>query len=105
MYAIITDGGRQFKVIEGQLLDIDFRETAETGDTIEFDRVLAVGETESGLKLGQPTVAGAKVSATVVGLEQGDKIYIQKFRRRKNYEVRTGHRQKYTRVEIKTILA
>lgn len=103
MYAIICDGGRQFKVEEGQLLDIDYRDTAVTGDSIEFDRVLAIGETESGLKLGQPTLAGAKVSATVVGLEQGDKIYIQKFRRRKNYEVRTGHRQKYTRIEIKSI--
>ncbi len=105
MYAIICDGGRQFKVVEGQLLDIDYRETAETGDTIEFERVLALGETDNGLKLGQPTVNGAKVSATVIGLEQGEKIYIQKFRRRKNYDVRTGHRQKYTRVEIKTIHA
>ncbi|MEQ1827820.1 MAG: 50S ribosomal protein L21 [Pirellula sp.] len=102
MYAIICDGGRQFKVEEGQLLDIDYRETAETGDKVEFDRVLAIGG-ESGLKLGQPTVSGAKVSASVVGLEQGDKIYIQKFRRRKNYEVRTGHRQKYTRVKIEAI--
>jgi large subunit ribosomal protein L21 len=102
MYAIICDGGRQFKVEEGQLLDIDYRETAETGDKVEFDRILAIGG-ESGLKLGQPTVAGAKVSASVIGLEQGEKIYIQKFRRRKNYEVRTGHRQKYTRIKIETI--
>jgi large subunit ribosomal protein L21 len=102
MYAIICDGGRQFKVEQGQLLDIDYRETAMTGDQVEFDRVLAIGG-ESGLKLGQPTVAGAKVSASVVGLEQGEKIYIQKFRRRKNYEVRTGHRQKYTRVKIESI--
>jgi large subunit ribosomal protein L21 len=102
MYAIIFDGGRQFKVEEGQLLDIDYRETAETGDKVEFDRVLAIGGAD-GLKLGQPTVSGAKVSASVVGLEQGEKIYIQKFRRRKNYEVRTGHRQKYTRVKIEAI--
>jgi large subunit ribosomal protein L21 len=102
MYAIICDGGRQFKVEKGQLLDIDYRETAETGDKVEFDRVLAIGG-ENGLKLGQPTVAGAKVSASVVGLEQGEKIFIQKFRRRKNYEVRTGHRQKYTRIKIDSI--
>jgi large subunit ribosomal protein L21 len=102
MYAIICDGGRQYKVTEGLLLDIDYRETAETGDAIEFDRILAVGG-ENGLKLGQPTVAGAKVQAEVVGLEQGPKLFVQKFRRRKNYDVRTGHRQKYTRVMIKAI--
>jgi large subunit ribosomal protein L21 len=102
MYAIICDGGRQYKVTEGLLLDIDYRETVETGDAIEFDRILAVGG-ENGLKLGQPTVAGAKVQAEVVGLEQGPKLFVQKFRRRKNYDVRTGHRQKFTRVMIKAI--
>jgi large subunit ribosomal protein L21 len=104
MYAIISDGGRQYKVTEGLFVDIDYRETAESGDAIEFDRVLAVG-TDDGLKLGQPTVPGAKVQAEVVGLEQGDKIFIQKFKRRKNYDARTGHRQKYTRVVIKSIVA
>ena len=104
MYAIICDGGRQYKVIEGLLLDIDYREDAETGHSIEFDRVLAVG-TDDGLKLGQPTVSGAKVKAEVVGLEQGKKVFIQKFSRRKNFDARTGHRQKYTRVEIKSITA
>ncbi len=102
MYAIICDGGRQFKVEKDQLLDIDYRDTAETGDKIEFDRVLAIGG-DAGLKLGQPTVAGAKVTASVVGLEKGEKIYIQKYRRRKNYDVRTGHRQKYTRIKIESI--
>ncbi|MCE2799260.1 MAG: 50S ribosomal protein L21 [Planctomycetaceae bacterium] len=104
MYAIICDGGRQYKVTEGLLVDIDFRETAETGDNIEFERVLAVGG-DAGLKLGQPTVAGAKVTAEVVGLEQGKKVFIQKFSRRKNFDARTGHRQKYTRVMIKSINA
>jgi large subunit ribosomal protein L21 len=104
MYAIICDGGRQYKVTEGLLLDIDYREAAESGDAIEFDHVLAVGG-DDGLKLGQPTVSGAKVSAEVVGLEQGKKLFVQKFRRRKNYDVRTGHRQKYTRILIKSIQA
>ncbi len=102
MYAIISDGGRQFKVEKDQLLDIDYRDTAETGDKIEFDRVLAIGG-EGPIKLGQPTVTGAKVVASVVGLEKGEKIYIQKYRRRKHYDVRTGHRQKYTRVKIESI--
>lgn len=103
MYAIIADGGRQFKVEKDQLLDIDYRDTAETGDKIEFDRVLAIGGEDSGLKLGQPTVSGAKVTASVVGLEKGEKLYIQKYRRRKTYDVRTGHRQKYTRIKIESI--
>ena len=66
MYAIIADGGRQYKVEEGQTLEIDFRE-AKAGDTLTFDRVLAVGS-DSGLKLGKPTVEGASVSAKVLGL-------------------------------------
>ena len=102
MYAIFTDGGRQYKVDQGQNLDIDFRESVVTGDTIVFDSVLAVGGDE-GLKLGTPTLAGASVKATVVGMEKGDKVFIQKFRRRKNFDKRTGHRQKYTRVTIDSI--
>ncbi len=103
MYAIITDGGRQYKVEQGQMLDIDFRDTLETGDSVTFDRVLAIGG-ENGLKLGSPVVVGATVKATVVGLEKGDKVFIQKFRRRKNFDKRTGHRQKYTRVSIQSIV-
>ena len=72
MYAIIADGGRQYKVEEGQTLEIDFREV-EAGSTLTFDRVLAVGS-DSGLKLGQPTVEGASVSAKVLGETKGDKI-------------------------------
>lgn len=101
MYAIIADGGRQYKVEEGQMLEIDFRE-AKAGDTLTFDRVLAVGS-DSGLKLGKPTVEGASVSAKIIGETKGDKIYIQKFRRRKNSKRRTGHRQKYVKVQIGSI--
>lgn len=102
MYAIILDGGRQYKVETGQKLDIDLRGEANAGDTIEFSQVLAIGGDE-GLKLGSPSIEGAKVSATVLGEEKGDKIFVQKFRRRKSYHRRTGHRQRYTRVEIKDI--
>jgi len=101
MYAIIADGGRQYKVEEGQTLEIDFREAAP-GDTLTFDRVLAVS-TDSGFKLGKPTVSGAKVSAKVVGETKGEKIFVQKFRRRKNSKRRTGHRQKYVKVRIESI--
>ncbi|MDX1928745.1 MAG: 50S ribosomal protein L21 [Pirellulaceae bacterium] len=102
MYAIFVDGGRQYKVEPGQRLDIDYRDGSESGDTLEFSQVLAIGG-EAGLKLGTPAVSGAKVTAKVIGMEKGEKLYIQKFRRRKNSKRRTGHRQKYTRVEISEI--
>ena len=101
MYAIITDGGHQYKVEEGQMLEIDFRDVTE-GEEIVFDRVLALS-TDDGFKLGKPIVEGAKVSATVIGETKGDKIYVQKFRRRKNSKRRTGHRQKYVKIQIGTI--
>ncbi len=101
MYAIIADGGRQYKVEEGQTLEVDFRD-AEAGSELTFPRVLAVSDGD-GLRLGQPTVDGASVTATVIGDTRGDKIYVQKFRRRKNSRRRTGHRQKYTRVQIAKI--
>lgn len=101
MYAIITDGGRQYKVEEGQTLEVDRRD-ANPGDAITFDRVLAVGG-DGGFKLGTPEVSGASVSAKVLDQSKGDKIYVQKFRRRKNSKRRTGHRQKFTRVRIEKI--
>jgi large subunit ribosomal protein L21 len=100
MYAIIADGGRQYKVEQGQILDVDFR-TCD-GEKLVFERVLAVSGDE-GLKLGTPTLSGATVTATVQGEQKGEKVYIQKFRRRKNYEKRTGHRQTYLRVKIDEI--
>jgi large subunit ribosomal protein L21 len=102
MYAIIADGGRQYRVAPGQILDIDFRESAVDGEDVTFDRVLAI-DSGSGLLVGAPTVDGAKVVAKVIGVEKGDKVYIQKFRRRKNYDRRTGHRQLYTRVQIESL--
>ena len=102
MYAIIIDGGRQYKVESGQRLDIDLRNDLKTGDTVEFANVLAIGGKE-GLKLGSPAIEGAKVTAKVISEEQGEKIYVQKFRRRKGYHRRNGHRQQYTRVEISEI--
>lgn len=102
MYAIIVDGGRQYKVQAGQRLDIDLRGDLNSGDMLQFDNVLAIGGDE-GLKLGSPSISGAKVTAKVIGVEKGDKIHIQKFQRRKQYHRRIGHRQKYTRVEIAEI--
>lgn len=102
MYAIIEDGSRQFRVEKGQELEVDYRE-ASTGDQLQFDRVLAV-RTDDELKLGQPVLNGAVVTAEVLGPMFGEKIYVEKFRRRKNYHRRQGHRQLYTRVKITDIL-
>ena len=101
MYAIFADGGRQYKVEEGQELELDYRDVPP-GEQLTFDKVLAVSA-DDGLKLGQPTVAGASVTAEVVGPAMGDKIYIQKFNRRKNFRRRTGHRQIYTKVRVNQI--
>jgi large subunit ribosomal protein L21 len=101
MYAIFVDGPHQYKVEEGQQLDIDYRDAA-AGDELTFDRVLAVSDGD-GVKLGQPVVAGASVVAKVVGPVHGEKLVIQKLRRRKNFRKKTGHRSIYTRVEISRI--
>ena len=101
MYAIIQDGGRQYKVSPGQLLDLDYRDTP-SGETIKFDRVILCSG-KDGVQIGAPTVNGVSVEAEVVGPRKGQKLVIQKFRRRKNYRRRTGHRQLYTRVRIEKI--
>jgi large subunit ribosomal protein L21 len=97
MYAIIRDGGRQYKVEEGMELDVDYRDAAQ-GDKITFGEVLFVGGDSP--TLGKPLVSGASVTGEVLGIEQGPKLVIQKFRRRKNERRRTGHRQMFTRVKI-----
>jgi len=101
MYAIIVDGGRQYRVQPGMELDFDFREIAQ-GENITFEKVLAVSG-DDGMKLGTPTVDGASVTASVIGPSLDKKIYVQKFRRRKNSKRRTGHRQAHTRVRIEEI--
>ena len=99
MYAIIAADGRQYKVHPGDEIQVDLREGANPGDAVTFDTVLLVSG-EGGIKVGKPSVAGASVSAEILAQEMGDKIYIQKMRRRKNFRRRTGHRQKFTRVKI-----
>ena len=103
MYAIIKDGGRQYKVTEGQELVIDYRD-ASSGDAVEFDQILAYSNGTQ-LSLGEPLLAGAKVTAKVLGVLQGPKMTVQKFRRRKTYRRRTGHRQLFTKVQIDKIQA
>jgi len=105
MYAVIEDSGRQFRVSEGDALDVDLREGAEDAEKIVFDRVLLVSD-EGKVKVGTPLVSGAKVTAEVVAAEaKGPKIWIYRLRRRKSSRTKTGHRQKYTRVRITKIKA
>ncbi len=104
MYAIIKTGGKQYKVREGDVLRVESIDAAE-GDKIEFDEVLMVGEGAE-IKVGSPTIEGAKVEATVKGHGRGKKVTIIKFRRRKNRSrLKKGHRQNYTEVEIGKISA
>lgn len=98
MYAIVEEGGRQYKVEEGQELDIDLHDVS-TGDAFRFERVLAM-RTDEGLQIGKPVLEGATVAAEVIGVTLGKKLVVQKIRRRKNYRRKTGHRQLYTRVRI-----
>jgi large subunit ribosomal protein L21 len=98
MYAIIEEGGKQYKVTSGDTILID-RHVKEDEKSIKFDRVLLVGG-EGEPKIGLPTVSKATVSADVIGEEKGVKIDIQKYKRRKGYHKKIGHRQRYVRVKI-----
>ena len=98
MYAVIKTGGKQYRVHEGDTLRVE-KLIANEGDSISFDHVLMLGEGES-VTVGTPTVAGASVSATVLAHGRGDKISIIKFKRRKHYMRRQGHRQHFTEVKV-----
>ena len=97
MYAIIEESGKQYKVTSGDTILID--RPANDDKTIKFDRVLLVAG-EGSPKIGLPTVAKATVTADVIGEEKGEKIDIQKYKRRKGYHKKQGHRQRYLRVKI-----
>ena len=101
MYAVIKTGGKQYRVTEGQSLQVE-KLTGAPGEKVTFNDVLLVGGGE-GLKIGQPTVSGARVEAQIVGQLRGPKIIIFKFRRRKNYRRKQGHRQPYTQLKITAI--
>ena len=102
MYAIIRDGGRQYRITEGETLFVDRRD-AEPGSEIEFGEVLSIEPEGEGFVIGQPLVEGASVTAEVVGEVKGPKIIFHRFRRRKGSRSRFGHRQSYTQVRIEKI--
>ena len=101
MYAVIESGGKQHRVIPGEVLKLE-KLNAEAGETVDFEKVLMVGEGQD-VQVGAPYVDGGKVSAEVVGHGRHDKVKIIKFRRRKHYRRQAGHRQWYTEVRITDI--
>ena len=98
MYAVIKTGGKQYRVMQGEVLRVEKLE-ADVGAAIKFDQVLLVGEGE-GITMGSPLIAGATVAATIKAHGRADKIRIIKFRRRKHHMKQMGHRQSYTEIEI-----
>ena len=104
MYAIIEDSGTQIRVAKGDVVDVDPRKVGADSKTIKFERVLLVGDgTKGDSTIGTPYVAGAEVTAEIVGEVRGDKIDVIKFKRRKGYSRKYGHRQTYLRVKIDAI--
>ena len=100
MYAVIATGGKQCRVKEGDVLCIE-KIDAEVDSVVSFD-VLLLGEGDE-VKVGAPTVAGAKVEAKVLGQVKGEKIVVYKYKSKKTYHRKQGHRQPYTKVEITSI--
>jgi large subunit ribosomal protein L21 len=101
MYVVFEDGSRQYRVSEGDVVKVDYR-AAEIGSRVEFPRVLLYAN-GTDLKLGQPVIEGLRVLGDVVE-HPSTKLYIQHFRKRKNYRRLRGHRQPYTSVRVKHIL-
>jgi len=101
VYAVFRTGGKQYRASTGQRVRVEKLDAA-VGDAVEFDQVLLVGE-GSAVKIGAPLVAGGKVTAKVIAQKRADKITVIKFKRRKHYQRKHGHQQRYTEVEITSI--
>jgi large subunit ribosomal protein L21 len=103
MYAVIETGGKQYRVEPGQTVVVE-KLPGNEGETIAFDRVLLVSSGDGAdVQVGQPVVSGVKVSGEIVEHGLGEKLVVFKFRRRKNYVRKNGHRQQYTAVKITSI--
>ena len=98
MFAVIESGGKQHRVEEGEILRLE-KLAAGPGETVTFDRVLLIAQGDD-IKVGTPFVDGVEVTAEVVGEGRGEKITVIKFKRRKNYHRKQGHRQSYTEVRV-----
>ena len=105
MYAIVEINGQQFKAEQGKKLFVHHIKDAEAGKTVEFEKVLLV-DADGAVKVGAPTVEGAKVVCEVVNpLVKGDKVIVFKMKRRKDYRKKNGHRAQFTEVQIKEVIA
>lgn len=104
MYAVIADGGKQYMVRQGDTLYVEKRNLPEGASTVEFDQVLLVGEGES-TRVGTPYLPDARVVARFVEAVKGPKETIVKYRRRKGYRLKKGHRQQYLKVTVESIHA
>ena len=102
MYAIIATGGKQYRVEEGQTIRVE-KLNVQAGEAYTFDQVLVVGGED--IKIGNPTVAGATVSASVVGDGKAKKVIVYKYKRKSGYHKKNGHRQQYTELKIEKINA
>jgi large subunit ribosomal protein L21 len=100
MYAVIVSGGKQYRVTKGDIIYVEKLDQAAES-AVNFD-VLMIGSDE-GVKIGNPTVEGAKVEGKVLGQVKGEKIIIYKYKSKKNYARKAGHRQNYTKVEITAV--
>ena len=100
MYPVIVSGGKHFRVTKGDTFYVE-KLNQEDGSVVDFD-VLLLGSDE-GVQVGAPTVAGAKVEGKIVGQVKGEKIIIYKYKSKKNYHRKAGHRQNYTKIEITAV--
>jgi large subunit ribosomal protein L21 len=102
MYAVVATGGKQYRVVPGEIIQIE-KVKGSVGDSVQLDRVLIVAPDEGDVIIGRPVVEGAQVTGKIIGDRRGRKIVVQKFKRRKRYLRRTGHRQHYHQVRIDSI--
>ncbi len=103
MYAVISTGGKQYKLTQGDVCRVE-KLDAEEGASVEIDKVLMIADGDN-INIGTPFVDGGKVTATVKSHGRAKKVEIMKFRRRKHHQKRTGHRQYYTEIEVTGISA
>ena len=102
MYAVIETGGKQYRVQPGDTVVVETL-PGESGDAVEFNRVLLISDDES-VAVGRPVIDGARVTGQIVEQVLGEKLTVYKFKRRKNYRKRNGHRQQYTAVKIESVV-
>jgi large subunit ribosomal protein L21 len=101
-YAIVEDGGKQYKAVVNGTIEVD-RYDSEVGDEIDLEHVLLISDDEE-VTVGTPMITGAKVQATVVAQVKGPKVIVFKYKPKKRYRVKSGHRQQYTRLRIDSIV-